>query len=151
MDEWERKRLEATVQTAAICAYVDGHLATEEREKLCECIAVHAKDEKEARQLLALVGQLPEWSRKPQAKYRDTQFEEIKSALRTKAERECAFLLAVQVADSHRGMGDGETSFLLDLMRELEIEAGYARNLLNRARANHPTSASNQKARANKL
>lgn len=140
MEEWERKRLEATVQAAALCAYVDGHLADEEREKLCECIAIHAKSEEEARHLLALVWELPEWTQVPAAGYRASQFEEIKAALSTDAERQHAFHLAVEVASAHRGIDVHETSFLLNLMHELDIEVSYAKQLLDRARSERKTT-----------
>lgn len=135
MEEWERKRLEATVQTAALCAYVDGHLAPSEREKMMECIAIYAANEEEARHLLGLVAELPEWTRTPQSGYRDSQFQEIKASLHPGAEREHAFFLAVQVANVHQGIGVDETSFLLNLMQELEIEADFAQQVLQQARA----------------
>jgi tellurite resistance protein len=134
VEEWQKKRLEATVQTAALCAYVDGHLAVEEREKLCECIVVYAANEEEARHLLTLVRELPEWTRKHESGYRASQFEEIKAALGEREEREHAFELAVQVANAHRGIGVGETSFLLNLMQELDIEGNFAKEILERAR-----------------
>jgi tellurite resistance protein len=134
MEEWERRRLEATVQTAALCAYVDGHLAHEEREKMSECIAIYAANEAEARHLLALVADLPEWTRTPQSGYRESQFEEIKASLQPGQERDHAFYLAVQVANVHRGIGVDETSFLLNLMQELEIEADFAKEVLQQAR-----------------
>ncbi len=140
MQEWERKRLEATVQTAALCAYVDGHLADTEREKMSECIAIHAANEEEARHLLALVAELPEWTRTPQSGYRDSQFREIKASLHPGPERDHAFYLAVQVANVHRGIGVGETSFLLNLMQELEIEADFAKKVLDEARTERRAS-----------
>lgn len=144
MEEWERRRLEATVQAAALCAYVDGHLADEEREKMCECIAVHAKSEEEAQHLLALVWELPEWTHAPEAGYRASQFEEIKAALSTDAERKHAFQLAVEVANAHRGIDVHETSFLLNLMHELEIKGDYAKEVLDRARSSRQTAPSHK-------
>jgi tellurite resistance protein len=144
VDEWERKRLEATVQAAALCAYVDGHLADEEREKMCECIAVHAANEEEARHLLALVWELPEWTQSPKAGYRASQFEEIKAGLSTKAERQHAFHLAVEVANAHRGIDVHETSFLLNLIHELGIDGDYAREVLDRARTKKPIAPHRQ-------
>jgi tellurite resistance protein len=140
VEEWERKRLEATVQAAALCAYVDGHLAHEEREKLCECIAIHARNEEEARHLLGLVWKLPEWTHEPEAGYRASQFEEIKAALGTDAERQHAFQLAVEVADAHQGIDVRETSYLLNLMTELDIDGDYAQEVLSRVRSKRQTS-----------
>jgi tellurite resistance protein len=134
VEDWEERRLDATVQTAALCAYVDGHLAREEREKMCECIATYASSEEEARRLLKLARELPEWVDTPKSGFRASQFEEIKAALKTNAEREQAFYLAVQVANAHRGIGVYETSFLLNLMTELEIEGSFARKVLEQAR-----------------
>lgn len=134
MEEWERQRLEATVQAAALCAYADGHLAAEEREKMSECIAIHAANEEEARLLLALVAELPEWIESPQSGYRDSQFQELKASLHPGTEREHAFYLAVQVANAHQGIGVDETSFLLNLMQELEIETEFAQEVLGEAR-----------------
>lgn len=135
MEEWEHRRLAATVQAAALCAYVDGHLADEEREKMCECIAVHARNEEEARHLLELVWELPEWIGEPTAGYRASQFEEIKAALNSDAEREHAFHLAVQVANAHKGINVHETTFLLNLMVELDIEGSFAQEVLGLARS----------------
>lgn len=136
--DWETRRLDATVQTAALCAYVDGHLAPEEREKMCECIATYAANEDEARRLLELTKQLPESVDSPPSGFRASQFAEIKAALRTPEEREHAFYLAVQVANAHRGISVYETSLLLNLMFELEIEGNYARQIIDRARAQRP-------------
>ena len=135
VEEWERRRLDATVQTAALCAYVDGHLAEEERVKVCECIATYAANEKEARRLIKFARELPEWIETPESGFRASQIAEIKSALRTREEREYAFCLAVQVAQAHRGIGMYETSFLINLMFELEIDGEYARATLEQARA----------------
>jgi tellurite resistance protein len=128
--QWNTRRLEATVQTAALCAYVDGHLAKEEREKLCACIARFAESEEEAKRLVALVGELPEWTRAPGSRYRPRQLAEVKTALTQREEREHAFRLAVHVAKAHRGIGPGEHEFLLHLMRDLEIEGPLAREML---------------------
>jgi tellurite resistance protein len=140
VEEWKRRRLEATVQAAALCAYVDGHLANEEREKMCECIAIHARNEEEARHLLALVWELPEWTYEPKAGYRASQFEEIKAALGTDDERQHAFHLAVEVANAHRGIDVRETCFLLNLMSELGIEGSYAKEVLEVARTKRRSS-----------
>ncbi len=135
MQEWERRRLDATVQTAALCAYVDGHLAAEERDKVCECIATYAANEKEAVRLLRFAKELPEWIETPESGFRASQLTQIKAALRGREEREYAFYLAVQVAQAHRGIGMYETSFLINLMFELDIEGEYARRVLDSARA----------------
>jgi tellurite resistance protein len=135
VQDWETRRLDATVQAAALCAYVDGHLAEEERDQMCECIATHASSEDEARRLISLARDLPEWVDSPPSGFRASQFAEIKSALRTPEEREHAFYLAVQVANAHRGISVYETSLLLNLMFELDIEGNYAREIIDRARA----------------
>lgn len=134
MEEWERRRLNATVQTAALCAYVDGHLAEEERARMCECIATFASSEAEAKQLLKYARELPEWVGSPPSGFRNAQYAEIKAGLRTRAEREAAFHLATQVAAAHGGLGLRETSFLLDLMFQLEIEGDNAKQYLEEAR-----------------
>lgn len=139
MEDWDARRLDATIQTAALCAYVDGHLAREERERMCECIATHAASEEEARRLLALARELPENISTPRSGFRDSQIAEIKAALQSQEEREQAFCLAVRVAHAHRGIGVHETSFLLNLMFELGIDGDYARSFLARVKAEaHP-------------
>ncbi len=135
LEDWEARRLDATIQAAALCAYVDGHLAEEERQSMCECIATHASSETEARRLIGLARELPEWIERPRPGFRDEQIEEIKRALRTDEERKHAFRLAVRVAHAHRGIAIHETSFLLHLMAELEIDGDYARNLIDDVRA----------------
>lgn len=133
-EQWDTRRLEATVQTAALCAYVDGHLADEEREKLCACIARFAENEQEAKRLVALVAELPEWTRAPGPRYRPRQIAEVKAALTHREEREHAFRLAVHVAKAHRGIGPGEYEFLKNLMRDLDIEGPLTREILALAR-----------------
>lgn len=135
MEDWEARRLDATIQTAALCAYVDGHLAREERERMCECIATYAQSEEDARRLLALAKELPEWVEAPPSGFRDSQIAEIKAALRNGDERNKAFELAVRVAHAHRGIGVHETSFLLNLMFELEIDPGHARKFISKVKA----------------
>lgn len=135
VEEWESRRLDATIQMAALCAYVDGHLADEERQSMCECIATYASNEEEARRLLSLARDLPEWIERPRSGFRDEQIDEVKRALRTREEREQAFHLAVRIAHAHRGIAIHETSFLLYLMFELEIEGDYARNLIDDVRS----------------
>ncbi len=132
-EQWDTRRLEATVQTAALCAYVDGHLADAEREKLCECIALFAASEGEAKRLISLVGQLPEWTRARDARYRPSQMAEVKAVLTKREEREHAFHLAVRVAEAHGGVGQGEFEFLENLMLDLEIDGPLAREILTRA------------------
>lgn len=131
--QWDKRRLEATVQTAALCAYVDGHLAEEEREKLCECVALFAESEEEAQRLVALVGQLPEWTRARDSRYRPKQLAEVKAILTTREEREYAFRLAVHVAKAHGGVGPGEFEFLQYLMRDLDLDGPLAREILTLA------------------
>jgi tellurite resistance protein len=135
VEDWEARRLDATVQAAALCAYVDGHLACEERERLCECIATHAESEEEARRLLTFARELPEWIRTPRSGFRDSQIAEIKQALRNQEERRHAFELAVRVAHAHRGIDVHETGFLLTLMFELGIDGNYARTLIAKVKA----------------
>lgn len=134
MEDWESRRLDATIQTAALCAYVDGHLAREEREKMCECIATYASSEEEARRLLRLARDLPEYVDSPPSGFRASQFAEIKAGLRTTKEREHAFYLAAQVAAAHRGISIYETSLLLNLMAELDIDRTYARETIDKAK-----------------
>ena len=133
-DDWELRRLDATIQAAALCAYSDGHLAMEERERLCECIATHAATEQEARSLIALARDLPEWAGQTEKGFREHQMSQIKQGLRTLEEREFAFSLAVEVAYAHEGIGIGETSFLLNLFADLGIEPTRASELLRKAK-----------------
>lgn len=130
LEDWESRRLEATVQAAALCAYVDDHLAPEEREMLCECIATHAPSESEARRLIAFAKGLPEWIEAPPSGYRAAQLAEIRAGLRTQEERRYAYYLAAQVAAAHMGVSMAETSLLLNIMSELDIDRAYARGVL---------------------
>lgn len=101
---------------------------------MCECIATHASSEDEARRLISLARELPEWVDSQPSGFRASQLAEIKAALRTPEEREHAFQLAVQVAYSHRGISVRETSLLLNLMSELDIAGSRARNIMDSAR-----------------
>jgi tellurite resistance protein len=134
MEEWDLRRLDATVQTAALCAYADGHLAPEERERICECVATFAASEEEAKALITLAKDLPEYCGETEKGWRREQLDQIKGALHSTEERQKAFALAVDVANAHEGIGVSETSFLLNLMTELEIEGTHARDVIKRAK-----------------
>lgn len=130
MDDEHLEQLDAYIQVAVLGAYADGVLADEERLVIRECVAAHAPDEEAARLMFSFTERLPSRGR-PLSKLERTQrITEIKAVLTSRVERERAFVLAVDIVNAKGGVGVRESSVLLQLMFDLEVDGDFARRIV---------------------
>lgn len=124
------EELDAYVQVAVLGAYADGSLANEERQVIRQCVEAHAVDQDSARVMASLIDRLPERERPLTKSERKRRVEEVRAVLTRRDQRERAFVLAVDVANAKEGIGVRESSVLLQLMFDLEIDGDFARRIV---------------------
>lgn len=125
--------VEAFVQVVVLVAYADGDLSKKEEQILIDRVAELSGGRISREHLLDLIVELPPLSRSS-PNWRRDRFRMLKRDLTDEALRNEAFALAIDVARSDDRIGLREGRMIVNMMAELEIDASFARGVMENSR-----------------